>query len=991
MRRATADWSSGIIGNSGGMTIAAGATLDLPGSNGAELDNCTLTNKGTINWSGQGQLSGSNGAVLDNDAAFNITGDSASGALTINNSGTIIKTSPVSTGITYFDNANIDDIFNSTGTVDVNSGTLVIDGAGTQVEAGTFDVAAGSALEFDNMSYGCDSGDVQLNAGTTFAGAGLYEFIHGTLSINTNLSVANFTQTGGTINGPDTLAITGAFNWDGGDIDGTGTTTVPKGATLSIQGPNTVNLTGGHVLNIAGSATWSGASAFDGSGGSTVNISGTFAIQSDSTSGGLVVDNSGTITKTSPVKSGWTFFSDVLNNAGTVDVNSGILALDVGGPNPVQIEAGIFNVASGAELDFNSTYYGGDAGDVEINSGTQFTGNGLYEFDHGSLSINTNLAVADFTAAGGTVNGPDTLTITGAFNWIGGDLDGAGTTTVARGATFAFGSSNNLSLTNGHVLNNAGAATWSGSGQLDGDGGSVFNNSGTLAITNDSSCNGLNINNSGTVTKISPTGSGTTDFDYFGGTFDNSGTVDVQSGVLELAGGGAFSSASFNISAGAEVYVGFDNWQYSGTNTLSGTISISGAGIFDLDGGTLSAGAAGATLKIGSSTQFDWSGGYIGAAVGTTLNLDGTLALLGTSSEVLSGGGTVKLAGTFNQTGSGNLTINGTGTTATTLEIASGSSYVFAADSGIAQGSNAGGVVDNSGIVKKTVGVGISTIATPLSNTGTISVNTGTIDLTGTISQVSGTTLEAGTWNVTSTRTVQSTLTFASPPSLSAIGVGASVALTGPNSAFTTLSGVASNAGSLSLANGASLTITSFTNTGTLSLGAGDTLNVSGKYTQTAPATLEVTIDGTPASGEFGQIVATGSASLAGTLNVTVPASFSPTVGSIYAIVSYSSDSGEFGTIKGLTLPGNKQLTPAYHAKNFTLDVGSSTAAPAGLAFVVNAPGSSSSSGKAESTDGAGSAEKPMLSLVTIGPKRHPGHGRAFHALVRGTRPHLSL
>ncbi len=78
---ATFTWLGGgggdTVGNTGGMTIATGAILNLPGSNGAELATGTLTNNGTINWSGQGQLSGTDGGTIDNNAAFNITGDSA--------------------------------------------------------------------------------------------------------------------------------------------------------------------------------------------------------------------------------------------------------------------------------------------------------------------------------------------------------------------------------------------------------------------------------------------------------------------------------------------------------------------------------------------------------------------------------------------------------------------------------------------------------------------------------------------------------------------------------------------------------------------------------------------------------------------------------------------------------------------------------------------------------------------------------------------------
>jgi hypothetical protein len=521
--------------------------------------------------------------------------------------------------------------------------------------------------------------------------------------------------------------------------------TISAGATLSLSGSNGADLDTGTLTN-DGTINWSGKGPFNGSNGATINNAAAFNISGDSSSGGLTLNNSGTITKTSPIATGITVLAGVVNNHATIDVNSGTLGLDAGGPNPIQVETGIFDAAAGAVLDFSSTYYGGDTGDVQINARTQFPGAGLYEFDHGTLSINGNLSVASFTMTGGTVNGPATLTVTGAFHWTGGDLDGTGTTTVAHGATLALGGPNNLSLTNGHVLNNAGAATWSGVAQLNGSNGSVLNNSGTFAITNDSTSDGLIVNNAGTLTKTSPTGAGTTEFGNYGGPFNNTGTVNIHSGILALPGGGADSSATFNIAKGAELYVGLDHWGYPITDVLAGTVSFLGTGSVVLDGGALAAGAAGATIQIGSSTTFDWSSGSLGAPVGSTLNLKGTVFLIGTSNEVLYGGGTVNLAGTINQTGTGSLRIDGTSTTATTLAIDSGSTYNLAADTGIAQGANDGGVVANAGTIRKTVGTAVSTIATPLNNTGTVAVSTGTLDVTGAVSQVNGTTLQAGTW-----------------------------------------------------------------------------------------------------------------------------------------------------------------------------------------------------------------------------------------------------
>ena len=115
-------------------------------------------------------------------------------------------------------------------------------------------------------------------------------------------------------------------------------------------------------------------------------------------------------------------------------------------------------MASGrGTLDFVSNIDTVSEGDVKLNAGTQLLGQGgLYELDLGTISVDTDLSVTNFTMTGGTLNGPDTLTITGAFNWTGGDLDGAGNTSVASRATFSVAGSSTKYLTASHILNNAG-------------------------------------------------------------------------------------------------------------------------------------------------------------------------------------------------------------------------------------------------------------------------------------------------------------------------------------------------------------------------------------------------------------------------------------------------------------------------------------------------------------------------------------------------------
>ena len=75
----------------------------------------------------------------------------------------------------------------------------------------------------------------------------------------------------------------------------------------------------------------------------------------------------GTFTKLGTVGT-TSFIGNLLNNSGTVDVDSGTLSLNAG--SATQIETGIFDVASGAELQFVSNIDTVNEGDVQFDTGT---------------------------------------------------------------------------------------------------------------------------------------------------------------------------------------------------------------------------------------------------------------------------------------------------------------------------------------------------------------------------------------------------------------------------------------------------------------------------------------------------------------------------------------------------------------------------------------------------------------------------------------------
>ena len=92
---------------------------------------------------------------------------------------------------------------------------------------------------------------------------------------------------------------------------------------------------------------------------------------------------------------------------------------------------------------------------------------------------------------------------------------------------------------------------------------------------------------------------------------------------------------------------------------------------------------------------------------------------------------------------------------------------------------------------------------------------------------------------------------------------------------------------------GASFTTTGdFSNTGSLTIGAGSTLTVNGNYTQGSSASLTIGIGGAASGNEYGQLAITGSATLAGSVNASTASGFTPAAGDSFPIVTYASETG---------------------------------------------------------------------------------------------------
>jgi hypothetical protein len=131
-------------------------------------------------------------------------------------------------------------------------------------------------------------------------------------------------------------------------------------------------------------------------------------------------------------------------------------------------------------------------------------------------------------------------------------------------------------------------------------------------------------------------------------------------------------------------------------------------------------------------------------------------------------------------------------------------------------------------------------------------------------------------------------------------------------------------------ANAASVNAAGMTNNGTITIGAGDTVGVSGAFTQTGSGTLAVQLGGPPASGLYGTLSA-GAATLGGALQANLVNGYSPTLGDGFKAVTYASVTGTFATYQ---LPSGTGYSFAAAVNPTYVGVG---AVPAQPATTVNA------------------------------------------------------
>jgi hypothetical protein len=318
---------------------------------------------------------------------------------------------------------------------------------------------------------------------------------------------------------------------------------------------------------------------------------------------------------------------------------------------------------------------------------------------------------------------------------------------------------------------------------------------------------------------------------------------------------------------------------------------------------TLTAGDALTFAASGSvnffPTMFEWTSGQIGFFGGGTLTNNGFVRIAGPNSKGLVD--TLDNHGTIIHTGgrldvAGTAALNNLGTY--DLQMAS-----------IYPNPSIAGLFNNAGTLRRSLSAdSVYLQGTFDNNGGTVDVQSGTLDLHfssgthtgGTFYTADGATLIPFGGTFTGTYTG-----WTAGSGVVSLVSGCTVGAGGATFNFQALQWVGGsiNTGPDPLLNAGSITLTgapdhplqgSFTNAGTAVIAPGMNFRVAGDYTQSMGGTLDVQLGGPPASRQYGSLTVSGTATLAGTLQVDLVSGYGGNPGDAFTILNFGARVGDF-------------------------------------------------------------------------------------------------
>jgi hypothetical protein len=608
-------WSYGPTYINGG-TIQAldGSTVLLGYTNSGDYGAAGSITGSTLNTVGSGVIQASTGMVLD--------------GVTNNGNIQVVNEPNVTAGSNFIVLANT---INNTGTITLASGNILLTETSTP---GNTTLTGGGTVNLGGYGISGQTGNgangTLTNVNNLIQGAGAFGYI--TLN-NQSAGVIDANTSG------QTLSFTGSTINNSGILEASNGGTLQIGGGHWSGGPTYVN--GGTIQALNGSTVllgYTNPGDYDSSGaitGSTLKTAGSGVIQAST---GVVLDgitNQGNLQVVNSAGSGTAYavLADTIDNTGTITMVSGSIQIPgsaslTGGGT---VNMGGYSISGGTLTNVDNVIQGaGGIGGITLNNQIA-----------GVIDANTSGQTLSFT--GSTINNSGILEASnGGTLQIGGGHWSGGPTNVTGGTIQALnGSTVLLGYTNGGDYGSPGTIT-----------GSTFNTtgSGVIQATENVVLNG--ITNHGTLDVVNiPSVSGGQNLAVLEGTINNTGTINLVSGYIQLSG-------AVSLTGNGTVNLG--GYYITGA-PLTSTNTIQGSGSVDTltNLGTVHT-AAGQSMSIGNLTNL--SGGTL---TGGTYNIAGTLNIQGAivnnaATIILDGaaasikyGGTDALAATFadNQAG----------------------------------------------------------------------------------------------------------------------------------------------------------------------------------------------------------------------------------------------------------------------------------------------------------------------------------------------------
>jgi len=892
----TLTWQGGTMSGSG--TTIAASTLAIEGAGAKSITEArTLDNAGTATWTDNGNISCAASAMFVNrsGAVLDIRNDRSFSNGMFRNEGTVLKTQGSAT-------TTISARFDNSGNIRVQSGTVTLSGGGES--GGTFAAVAPSSLYFGGGTHTLTAssdvsgdGTIRFVSGTIYVGGDYAvtttEVTGGAVEFDVPVTMVDLQQSGGTIEGVGTIAVSGNLLWQGGTMDGFGKTVAQT--DLTIEGAGSKSLRGQRTLENAGTAIWTGTGGVSGTSGTAfVNRPGAVLdIRNDEILSAARFVNDGAVLKSQG--SATTTISGTLEGVGSMTVSSGTLTLNGGGAAGMTFvvnDTTTLNFAGGDFILAPPTTLGGD-GTVRFSGGTSAVSGtynpALTEIAAGTVRFDTSVTTTNLLQTGGTMSGLGTVTAD-SIVWQGGTMDGSGRT-IATTELVVEGSSGK-SLLDDRTFENAGNAMWLDTGNVTLSADALFVNrvGAVFEIQNDESLSNGTFQNLGTVTKT--TGSAAT---IISSRFDNTGELRILAGTVSLRGGGESSgvfhtaegmalifgggvhvlSAQSDVRGGGTVRVSSGEVYFGGAYTLDTTEIAAGTANFNTNAQTtdmqMTGGVLAGTGPVTVLGTLDWQGGTMSGSGTTTVET--VLDMNGTSTKGLTERRTLVNLGTATWSGTGVIS------SAVGARFVNRAGAVFDVQN---DRSYSSGTFENAGTFRKSDGPAVSTFSAEFNNSGTVEALSGTLRFNGPYTQTAGLTyVDTGSFEV----------------STSYVLLLRGGTLGGPGSIVADVVNYA----------------------GDVSPGASPgTFSISGTYAQGGRGSYSVEIENI---GSYDILDVTGHADLGGVLNITVVEPFVPSSGDAFEIMTFASRSGEFQDVHAPCLGGGLVWVRDYTDTSVTLRV----------------------------------------------------------------------